>query len=64
MNKYINYKRISGLYNTQTLEDKFKEIIENGWEIIHYDETIKDDDKFRITIICGIPNKGSKKMLL
>lgn len=75
MANYIKYKRISKVVNEETLQELLDGIIEEGFEIIYYDEKIldpgvnndplsKSDNTMRMLaiILCGKINEG-KKML-
>jgi hypothetical protein len=63
MSQYVRYERIQSIFDEDMLREKLKIIVENGWDIIHYDEKIKDENKFQVLILCGVPNKGKKKIL-
>lgn len=40
MNRYISYKRISKIITPDELDEIFKSLISDGYEIIYYDEKI------------------------
>lgn len=51
MNKYKRfYKEINGDEEIQTFLD---ELTTEGWNIIYYDEKIKDVTKMVITVVCS-----------
>jgi len=54
MEKYIKYKRFTRELNGDENIQKFlDEISSGGWDIITYDEAIKDTKTLVITIIAG-----------
>jgi hypothetical protein len=68
MGRYIQYKRINKIVDADLLEKEFKDLIKNGWEIIHYNEESLSKKgglnlKFIVTMICGKLNEGNKKIL-
>lgn len=67
MGKYIQYKRINQIYTPKELEDKLKEIIKDGFEIIHYDEKILEKtetfERIIVTMLLGKLNEGVKQIL-
>jgi len=67
MERYVRYERIRNKFTSEEINNKFKELITEGWEIIDYSEQSlgKEDDveKFLVTIICGKLNKGNKQIL-
>lgn len=61
MKKYIKYKRISEIFNQEQIQETFDSFITDGWEILYYNEIIKDDDRIHVTIIIGKANEGRTK---
>ena len=57
MGKYVNYKRLEGTHNQETLQTVFEQIVKEGWDIIYYNEKIQDVDQMHVVIVCGIPNQ-------
>ncbi|MEA3295819.1 MAG: hypothetical protein U9Q27_01585 [Patescibacteria group bacterium] len=64
MSKYINYERIEGSYDQESIKDLFKYIVEKGWDIIYYNELNNNSEALHVIVVCGIPNSGKKSMLL
>lgn len=59
MNKYIKYKRFNlnfdckhGVVDNEKLQNFFDELVIEGYDIIYYNEIIKDRD-FKVTVVCG-----------
>lgn len=63
MGKYVRYERTAAPYSAEELQKKFDTIIEEGMEIIFYEERKQETDRFYVTIVCGIINKGEKQIL-
>ena len=54
MEKYIKYQRFTKDINVDNGIQKFlDEIVTEGWEIIYYNENIKDPFTITITIVGG-----------
>lgn len=63
MSKYIKYKRIHETFNTQQLKDKFDDIVEEGLEILFYNERVLDtppNDRILVTMVVGKLNVGKE----
>jgi len=58
MNNYISYKRIEKDIKIIEIQELFNEIIQNGSDIIYYNETpikSKNKDMISVVIITGKP---------
>lgn len=58
MNNYISYKRIEKDIKIIEIQELFNEIIQNGSDIIYYNETpikSKNNDMISVVIITGKP---------
>jgi hypothetical protein len=69
MGRYIQYKRIANIFGPEDLEKQFKKLIEDGFEIVTYDEKILEKsadgkiERIVVTIIAGKLNEGVKQTL-
>lgn len=58
MNNFISYKRIEKVLRVCEIQELFNEIIQNGSDIIYYNETpvkSKTNDIINIIIVTGKP---------
>lgn len=54
MIKYIKYKRFDEFIEYNDIQSFFDKLIENGWEIISYNENDTNmKNSIRIIVICG-----------
>lgn len=63
MSKYINYKRINGIFNSDQIQNKFDSLVKEGFDIIYYDESILEktpEERIIVTMVIGKINKGLK----
>lgn len=54
MEKYIKYKRFSkDVIDDKEIQLYFDDLVQGGWNIIHYEEKIKDLKTLTLTVIVG-----------
>ncbi len=51
MLRTIKYKRITGTYNSNSLDELFNDLISEGFEIIYYNEKDLVDGNIYVTIL-------------
>lgn len=63
MGKYIKYKRFSDSHKilgfTEHIQKFLDKLIEDGWIIISYDETLINSE-YRYYVMCGKENKNQE----
>lgn len=67
MAKYVRYKRIRKIVTPLELDNELKRVVEDGSDIIFYDEVVLEKnetvERIILTMLLGFPNKGIKKVL-
>ena len=67
MGKYIRYERFYYKLSPDEINEKLKKLVEEGWEIIYYNEKylgyLDDEQQIAVTIVCGKLNEGTKQYL-